>query len=125
MSANSGIVSRVSTKLAPSFSQSKFGEVLSVASGATSLVVSYQMPVGASGFLQSVEMSGDNIATYDIKLNGVTIARKRTGFGGSFCEIADFSAMALVSNDLVQIYVFNFRPILGNFEARIQYQGGV
>lgn len=101
--------------------KSIFNEILLVASGSTQRISSYTVPFGRIAKLQRVEMSGDNIATFDVKINTLTFSRKRTYFGGPYTAVSELSFHPLAAGDLVEVYVYNFRNTVGNFEARIQY----
>lgn len=101
--------------------KSKFDEALAVLANTTQLIVSYTVPFGKIAKLQRVDFGGDNIATFDVKLNSVTIARNRTYFGSFLSTTTQFDALPLVAGNVLQVFVYNFRSSVGNFESRIQY----
>lgn len=104
--------------------QSAYNEVSSVPMATPTLLVSYTAPVGKLAFLSKIFVSGDNIAKYQVKLNGTVIESMRTYFGGPLNAMADFSDSArgklLTVGDLVQVYVIHQRPDVGDFNGRIQ-----
>jgi hypothetical protein len=101
---------------------SVFSEVSAVASNATSPIITYTVPAGKTNFLTHIDMSGTNIATYDIIINSAEFARKRTYFGGDLSTILDCGSTGYLLNagDILIVQVTNFRPTPGDFEARIQ-----
>lgn len=106
--------------------QSVFSEVFAVATSATTTILTYTVPSGQDNYVLSLEMSGTNIATYDILIDGVQFARTRTYFSGPFTqEIRIGSTLIdgykIITGQVVVINVTNFRPNPGDFEARLQY----
>lgn len=124
-SAAGGTASEV-TILPTGTVKSLFGQVLAVASNSTQAIVSYTVPVGKSAYLLGMEMSGTNIATYDVLYNASQFSRHRTYFSGPFVVQVQIGssvldAFPLVAGDVITINVTNFRPDAGDFEARVQY----
>lgn len=106
--------------------ESTFGTALAVATNATVTVLSYTVPPSTSAYLLRIEVSGTNIATYDVLLNTVQFARTRTYFSGPFDGVINLgsgpqNAPFLNAGDILEIQVTNFRPTSGDFEARLQY----
>lgn len=104
---------------------SQFGEALAVASGALTVLLTYTMPPTKSGYLERINVSGENIAKYDVYLNGSKIDTRRTYFGASLNEFFDFlsssgDGLPLISGDIVSVKVLHNRPLTGDFEARAQ-----
>ena len=106
---------------------SVFNAITNVASNVSTLVATYTVPlIVTNSYLQRVEISGDNIATYDIQINGVVSARKRTYWGGGLNAVSSFitdepsRGLILQPNDVVTVFVIHQRPYVGAFEARIQ-----
>jgi hypothetical protein len=104
---------------------SVFNQITSVAINATTTILTYTVPVAVTDHLLQIDVSGTNIATYDILINSSQYARKRTYFGGNLDATFSFgdsisSAPSFVAGTIITINVTNFRPSLGNFEARIQ-----
>lgn len=101
-----------------------YNEITSLQASLPTTVVSYTAPIGKQTYLQKIFVSGDNIATYKVKLNGVTIETIRTYFGGDLNAIADFSndtsGKLLVENDIIIIEVEHQRPFTANFNGRVQ-----
>lgn len=105
--------------------KSFYNETLAVAIGATENLVTYTVPAGKVVYILKVDISGSNIATYDIFVNGSKIGRKRTYFGGDYSDTLEFGSSAseglkLNVGDIVTVDVTNFRPSVGDFEARLQ-----
>ena len=102
-----------------------FGTASSVASSATAVVATYTVPVGKTFFLQRVEASGNNIATYSVEAASTEIAKKRTWFGGDISP-GDFvfagpstKGLEYAAGTTIELKATNFRPSVGDFEGRI------
>lgn len=109
----------------PKVSINQYNEVLSVASGATTSIVTYTVPISQQNILQRVSVSGENIALYQILVNGTPIDSQRTYFGGELNVQFDFTSISnlgtpLNAGDIVTVTVLHNRPYVGNFESRIQ-----
>lgn len=105
---------------------SLFSEVLGIASTVSTQLLTYTVPNGQDNYLLRIEVSGTNIATYDILIDGVQFARTRTYLSGPFVGIlvigaSLIDAYKIVSGQIVTVNVTNFRPYVGDFEARLQY----
>lgn len=97
-----------------------------VAGTQSGTILNYTVPNGKSALILSIEVSGENIATYDVLLNSSSFAKKRTYFSGPLNEVIHIGSTAvdaypLVSGDNIEVNVTNFRPSSANFEARFQY----
>jgi hypothetical protein len=104
---------------------SRYGEANAAASGATVQVTTYTVPPNKVSILQKVEMSGENIAKFQILLNGNPISTLRTYFGGELNAIADFTTgqdngLVLKAGDIVSLTAVHNRPYAADFEGRIQ-----
>lgn len=106
---------------------SLFGYVTALAASGSATLLSRTVPPGESDYLLRIELSGSNIATYDVLINGTQWARARTWFGGpslmASIMVGSTPADAFILNpgDVIQINVTNVRPYSGDFEARLQY----
>lgn len=74
--------------------KSVWDEVNSVPASSPTNIVQYIAPALRKTFLQRVEASGENIATYEVLINGVTQARHRTYFGGDLSVGIDYGGGA-------------------------------
>jgi hypothetical protein len=102
-----------------------FGEITNVPASVSTEILSYIIPVGEVFDLIRIYYSGDNIAQFDVLLNGNLIGRSRTYFGGNLngtIEFGDFldAGLKCVANDVISVVATHFRPSLGSFEARIE-----
>lgn len=96
-----------------------------VAAAVTTEVASYTVPVGKQAWLQLVDCGGENIAEYEVLLNGDRVGYKRTWFSGGLNLSFDYRAspktgLHLVAGDTVSVMVDHYRPAAALFEARIQ-----
>jgi hypothetical protein len=115
----SGSVSRSAT--------SSFVEALSVASGVETTIGTYTVPSGKIGFLQRIYLSGTNIGTYTILVNGSTIDKSYTYFGAPLNINREFGTSdatapgyELATGDIITVKILHSRPTTGDFHARIQ-----
>lgn len=103
---------------------SEFNAVSAVPSASLTNILSYTVPVATQLRLNHIEFGGSNIATYEVHINTVLNARKRTNFGadlyGDFNYTAnDDKGLLLEEGDTVVIKVIHSRSMTGDFEARI------
>lgn len=113
----------------PSFPQetlSLFFEVSGVATGASSTILTYTVPVGQTLYLNKVLISGNNISTFDLDFNSVTNARKRLTYT-VFNETFDYSlngnigGYQLTTGTIVTVVATNVSTGgLADFNATIQ-----
>lgn len=104
-----------------------YAEVLNVADGVPTDLLTYTVP-GDVAFAQMIriEASGENIAEYQLLLNGDEIGLKRSWWGGNLnIEFAFFSpkdvGYKLAAGDVILLRVTHYRPAaVAKFEARLQ-----
>lgn len=104
----------------------KYNEVALVPSSVETIIVTHTAVGGRKTFLQKVSASGDNIAKYRVKVNGVTIDTKRTMFGEDLnCDfIFDGDTnpgYEVLVGDIITVTVVNPRPGAADYNGRIQY----
>ena len=104
--------------------KSIYAEVSSVASATITTVATYTVPVGKKATLERISMSGQNIATYTAEVNAVAVDKKRTWFNGPMSEEMNFitssgGSIQLVAGDIVRLRVIHGRPMVADFNARI------
>ncbi|CAM6004825.1 unnamed protein product [Sphagnum balticum] len=104
---------------------STYNEITNIPSGSTTQIVSYTVPPSTQGVLQRCPVSGENVARYDLLINGVIVDTLRTMFGADLTQMFDFtsgndSGYVLNAGDVVSIQVLHNRPYVASFEARIQ-----
>lgn len=102
-----------------------FGTASAVVGGATTMIVSYTVPVGKVALLQRAEASGENIGKYTLSINGSPIDVKRTYFSGSYNVQFEFTTgqengLSMQAGDQIEIEILHNRPFLGDFDGRIQ-----
>lgn len=95
-----------------------YNEVTSVASNVLTTLLTYTASVNDTQ-LKRIDYSGENIATYEVQLNAVTIDKQRTYFGNSLNGNFVFDNLILNSGDTVQVKVVHDRPDVGDFNAKI------
>lgn len=103
-----------------------YSEISAIASGVETTIVSLTAAAGRRTFIQKAFASGDNIAKYRVKLNGVTIDFKRTNFGSDLN--ADFffdgelnPGLEVGVGNTVTITVRHDRGGVADFNGKIQY----
>ncbi len=101
-----------------------YTEVIGIAKAVDTLLVTYTVPVGKTAELLYSDFSGENISEYRILLNSVVIDKKRTYFGAGLNEEFNFKdtrgGIPLVAGDVVEVKTIHNRPMVGDFNARIQ-----
>jgi hypothetical protein len=123
---NDGSINVVVTANANASGLKKYNEVIAVPSNVETTVVTHTAVGGRQTFLQRVDTSGDNIAKYRVKVNGVTIDMKRTMFGEDLnCDFV-FNGEAnpgleVAAGDIISVTVVNPRSGTSDYNGRIQY----
>lgn len=103
---------------------SSYNEVTSVASSVPTTLVTYT--AGISGKLKLVDVAGTNIAMYELLLNATVIDKRYTYFGNSLNATFEFGdGLSLSIADTLLVRVTHLRPMLGDFNGRIQVLEGV
>lgn len=102
-----------------------YNEVLAVASGVETQIVSYTVPFAKTAVLERISASGENVGNYKAYLNGSPIDLQRTYYGGDFNALFEFmtgtsDGFVLVAGDVISVKILHTRPFVGNFNARIQ-----
>lgn len=104
----------------------EFSQISSVPAAALTTILTYMVSPPYTGTLFRVEVGGNNVATYEIYINGSIEARLRTWFSTSLTQVFEFSSGAsgfkLTTGDIVEVKVIHNRPFVGDFEARLQAQ---
>lgn len=95
-----------------------YNEVLSVASGILTTITSFT--ASQSSKLKQVDVSGENIATFTVLVNGNVVSKKRTYFGGQLDNTFNFNnGIAVSSGQQILVQVIHNRPTVANFNANI------
>ncbi len=119
-------VNIVSTPTAGNVVKNIYGEANSVASGVTTTVVQYTVPlIITDAVLERISVSGENIAKFTVFWNATQIDTRRTFLGSSLSEYFEFTTgssegFALMPGDTIVVKVLHTRPYVGDFEGRIQ-----
>lgn len=104
---------------------STYNEITAVVASALTTVATFTAPVGKTTYLQWCSAGGNNIASFQVEINGTTIDKRRTYFGSALTTDFEFkgsaeSGIELAVGDVVRIRVIHERPMVGDFEGRIQ-----
>lgn len=101
--------------------KSFYGEITSIAAFNSATVLSYTVPVGiATATLDKIDVSGTNLATYQIEVNSIVVDKKRTYHGAALNEVFEFNkSIPLNTGDIVRVMVEHQRPFVGDFNARL------
>ena len=102
-----------------------YNELVAVASGLTVTIVTYTVPPATQAIFQKASFSGENIARYDLFINGAVQDTARTMFGGDLTGEFNFttgndSGLIVPAGQIIKVQVYNVRPTAASFEARIQ-----
>jgi hypothetical protein len=95
-----------------------FSEVSAVAASTLTDVLTYTVPLAMTFVLTRIEVSGGNVATFDVTINGTRNALKRTWWT-RFNEEFEYPRLELVAGDVLRVRVIHERPEVADFEARI------
>lgn len=97
-------------------------EIAAVAAGVETTLVTIVAPALGTK-IYKIDVSGENIALFRVKVNTVTIANKRTFFGGDLNSTFIFepfeNGLELLPSDTMVVTVLHQRPSLANFEATV------
>jgi peptidoglycan hydrolase CwlO-like protein len=94
-----------------------YNEILSISSGSVNTILSKTVSLGSR--LKTVQVSGTNIAEYEVLLNGSVIDKQRSNFGTSLnCSFTFENGITLVPADVLLVRVRHDRPSTGNFNAK-------
>lgn len=101
-----------------------YDTVSSVASSTITTIVSYTVPSSETFKLSRVEASGNNIASYQVEIDGVVQAFKRTYWGSGFNVNFNFmtaneDGLDVGQNIVIRLRVTHERTEVGDFEGRI------
>jgi len=96
----------------------EYGEATSVPSATPANIISYTVPVGKVVALDKIEVSGENVAKYQVDIDGSIVGTRLT----YWCDFnADFTfrQKRLVAGTVVKVTVEHNRPMTGDFFASI------
>lgn len=95
-----------------------YNEVLSIASGVLTTIASFTATQTTK--LRQVDVSGENIATFTVLVNGNVVSKKRTYFGGQLDNTFSFdNGIVFATGQQVLVQVIHNRPTTANFNANI------
>lgn len=103
-----------------------YNEAHAVAAGVETTVAQYVVPLSiTNSILQRISVSGENVARFQVFINGSLVDTRRTYYGSNFNEYFEFcvntaDGFTLQPGDIVAVRVLHNRPYVGDFEARIQ-----
>lgn len=103
-----------------------YAQASSVASGIETTVVTYVVPMGiVAGFLQRISVSGENVARYQVFINGVVTDTRRTYYGSDLSQYFEYATAQtdgakLLPGDTVTVKVLHNRIYVADFQGRIQ-----
>jgi hypothetical protein len=101
-------------------SKSIYNAVSSVANAIMTTILTYTIPSGATASILTVDVSGTNIAAYQVEVNATIVDKKYTYFSGALSEVFNFNgSVQLLAGDVVRVRVLHGRPNVGDFNARL------
>ena len=95
-----------------------YDEVLAVAGSSTATILTYMVPLGQTLTMRAAEVSGENVAEYTVKVDGVVKAKKRS-YWGDFDRTFNLQGVSATAGQTVTIEVNNFRNSTGDFNATL------
>lgn len=99
-------------------------EISSVPSGAETAMISVTAPIGGYR-VSKIEVSGENVALFRVKVNGATIYNKRswwTAFNQTFDFESFNNGLLLSSGDVLTVTTIHNRPFACDFEASVMIE---
>lgn len=111
----------LSVVLIPSTSDTsvnEYSEISSLASGSLTTILSYTVPVGKTLFLNHIEVSGGNIAKYQVEINSIVKGTRRT-YWGNFNSDFYYNKQKILSGIIIKVSVIHTRPIVADFNATL------
>lgn len=99
--------------------KSYFFEVNDVVTGVTETLCTYT--ASAPVYLQKIEFSGTNIATFELDIDGIVTDKKLTFFNGNLENVFNFDqGLNIETGQIITVKVYHTRPDSGTFNARMQ-----
>lgn len=95
-----------------------YNEISSVASSSTATVITHTVPAATTLIINRIEVSGENIAEYSVKIEGVTQVKKRS-YWGDFDRTFEFKELTVTAGQTIIVEVSNFRPSSSDFNATL------
>ena len=95
-----------------------YDDVSSVAQSSATTILTYVVPALKTFYFKNASVSGTNIATYTVKVDGGTQDLKRT-YWGMFNETFSFEKYKINSGETITVEVIHERPNSGDFNAKI------
>jgi len=96
----------------------EYNEINSVAQGVLSTIVSYTVPVAKTLSLEKVEVSGENIAIFEVLINSITKGKRRT-YWGKFNSDFEFKGFTVAAGLTVEVKVIHTRTVAASFNANL------
>lgn len=101
-----------------------YASISSVASSTTTTIVSYTVPALSTFYLLEAESSGNNIAIFELVIDGSVEGMWRTWFSTEAGKTWNFRAglnrgFSIDAGKIILIRVTHTRPSVGDFEGRI------
>lgn len=96
----------------------EYASISSLASGALTNIISYTVPSGKTLQLSKIEVSGDNVALYQVIINSNLKGIRRTSFT-KYNENFEFNNFKVGEGLNVIVKVIHSRPELSDFNATL------
>ena len=96
----------------------EYSSISSLASGALTTVLTYTVPLTKTLVLNKVEVSGCNVATYQVEISSVVKGVRRTYFG-QFNADFEFNNFQVATGEIVRVRVIHSRTQAGDFDATL------
>ena len=96
----------------------QFNEISSIASGVTTPVITYTVPVGNSVSFSEISVSGNQMATFELFINNDKKQIKRSSLTQYNCEF-NINGFSLSEGDVLKIEVTHNRPMSGTFSCTL------
>jgi len=95
------------------------GEALAVAAAVQTTVLSHTVPPATYLTIDRIDVGGENIAKWEVYINAVKIATRRTYWGDGMNESFIMGGLKADAGDTIEVKVLHDRPFSGDFEANL------
>lgn len=99
---------------------SYYDEALAVLKNTPTQLIQYLVPPAKVFELSRITLSGDNIASFTIRIGGATNKVLRTYYGGDLNLVVDYDSYDVDANTSIEVLVTHYNDMGGSFNANIE-----
>jgi len=115
----------VNTSVEPELIKNYFNRITNLSNNSLTNLIQHITPADKKSYLQRIHVGGQNVAAYEVFVNGVQKDEGRTYFGGQLCKEFNFDGYSengyeIDPSTAILVKVIHFRPFVSDFHGRIQ-----